>query len=73
LLLQRKSKYVLLTSILRMRNLHDNRRRCRRWNQKTSGRHFSSVDVAQRKRSKKKTLRWDLKNSAFDAWWYRFW
>jgi hypothetical protein len=34
-----------------MRNLRDNRRRCRRWDQNTSWRHFSSVDVAPRKRS----------------------
>jgi hypothetical protein len=46
-----------------MRNLRDNRRRCRRWDQKTSWRHFCSVDVAEKIMyiflqdfSKKKTL-----------------
>jgi hypothetical protein len=32
-------------------SIPDNGRRCRRWDQKTSWRHFSSVDVAPRKRS----------------------
>jgi hypothetical protein len=73
-------------------NLLYNRRRCERRDQKTSWRHFSSVDVAPRKRSCiflqdlsenivftgvleifHMKNRWDIKNFAFDAWWYEFW